>query len=58
MQQPEMLAVSEEQLFAIIGRLHVENLVLRSRMAELQQTISAEPEHEPELPRPVRATGS
>ncbi len=59
-QQPEMLAVTEEQLFAIIGRLHVENLVLRARVAELQGALdlAAEARPEPERPRSVRATGS
>jgi hypothetical protein len=32
--EPLPLSVTEEQLFAIIGRLHVENMVLRARLAE------------------------
>jgi hypothetical protein len=32
--EPAPLSVTEEQLFAIIGRLHVENMVLRARLAE------------------------
>jgi hypothetical protein len=34
MREPGPLSVTEEELFAIIGRLHVENMVLRARLAE------------------------
>ena len=33
------LSVTEEQLVATIGRLHVENLVLRIRLAELEKAL-------------------
>lgn len=31
------LSITEDQLFAIIGRLHVENLALRAQLAALRQ---------------------
>jgi hypothetical protein len=36
---PVPLSVTEEQLFAVIGRLYVENLVLRTRLVELEAEL-------------------
>ncbi|MFN8557767.1 MAG: hypothetical protein U0531_10610 [Dehalococcoidia bacterium] len=37
---PEPFRISEDYLFAVIGRLHVENLVLRERLAEMERATS------------------
>lgn len=54
----EPLSVTEEQLFAIIGRLHVENMLLRARLSELEQLLAVRPEAMPPMPASIHAMPS